>query len=147
MSLAVRIARIGRHDLPLPDYRTEGAAGMDIRACLSTPIELVSGECRAVPTGFSLEIPAGFEVQLRARSGLALHHGIGLANGIGTVDSDYRGEVAVILINLGKAPVTIAHGDRIAQAVLAPVTRCLWQEVETLSTSDRGIGGFGSTGR
>lgn len=146
MSVELRIARIGRHDLPLPDYQTPGAAGMDVRACLVAPVTLAPGTRQAIPTGFSFEIPDGFEVQLRGRSGLALRHGIGLANGIGTIDSDYRGEIAVLLINLGNAPVTVSHGDRIAQAVLAPVARCKWREVSDLSHSMRGAGGFGSTG-
>ena len=134
--------------LPLPDYATAGAAGADIRADLrGGEMTLAPGEVALVPTGLRLQIPEGWEVQLRARSGLALRHGIGLANGVGTIDADYRGPLGVILVNLGGAAFTVAHGDRIAQAVLAPVWRARFREVAALDDTARGSGGFGSTGR
>ncbi|MEM9198507.1 MAG: dUTP diphosphatase [Pseudomonadota bacterium] len=146
MNRSLRIARVGLHDLGLPAYQTAGAAGLDLQACLPAPITLAPLARHAVPTGFAVEIPSGFELQIRARSGLALRHGLTLVNGVGTIDSDYRGELAVLLVNLGAGPVTIAHGDRIAQAVLAPVTRILWEECADLSETVRGPNGFGSTG-
>lgn len=134
--------------LPLPDYATAGAAGADIRADLrGGEMTLAPGEVALVPTGLRLQIPEGWEVQLRARSGLALRHGIGLANGVGTIDADYRGPLGVILVNLGAVPFTLHHGDRIAQAVLAPVWRARFREVAALDDTARGSGGFGSTGR
>ena len=134
--------------LPLPDYATAGAAGADVRADLrGGEMTLAPGEVALVPTGLRLQIPEGWEVQLRARSGLALRHGIGLANGVGTIDADYRGPLGVILVNLGGAAFTVAHGDRIAQAVLAPVWRARFREVAALDDTARGSGGFGSTGR
>ncbi|MBV0891997.1 dUTP diphosphatase [Paracoccus sp. Z118] len=134
--------------LPLPDYATAGAAGADFRADLGGgTLRLARGGIALVPTGLRMQIPEGWEVQLRARSGLALRHGIGLANGIGTIDADYRGPVGVILINLGPEDFTVHHGDRIAQAVLAPVHRARFALAEALDGSARGEGGFGSTGR
>lgn len=134
--------------LPLPSYETAGAAGADIRADLGGgALEIAPGRIALVPTGLRMQIPDGWEVQLRARSGLALRHGLTLANGIGTIDSDYRGPVGVILVNLGAAPAIIRHGDRIAQAVAAPVRRARFAEVAALESSGRGAGGFGSTGR
>ena len=134
--------------LPLPDYATAGAAGADIRADLrGGEMTLAPGEVALVPTGLRLQIPEGWEVQLRARSGLALRHGVGLANGVGTIDADYRGPLGVILVNLGAVPFTLHHGDRIAQAVLAPVWRARFREVAALDDTARGSGGFGSTGR
>lgn len=132
-------------DLPLPAYATAGAAGMDVVA--AEDVVLAPGERRAVPTGFALAIPAGFEVQIRPRSGLALKHGITCLNSPGTIDSDYRGEVKVILANLGSEPFAIARGDRIAQLVTARVEQTHWVESEALDTTIRGQGGFGSTGR
>ncbi|QDL91612.1 dUTP diphosphatase [Paroceanicella profunda] len=143
----VRITRIGEHDLPLPAYETAGAAGMDLRACLATPMSLAPGARAVVPTGFRLAIPPGYELQVRPRSGLALKHGISMPNSPGTIDSDYRGELGVLMINHGTEPFPVAHGDRIAQAVLAPVSRCAWVEVESLDDTARGAGGFGSTGQ
>jgi dUTP pyrophosphatase len=138
-------------DLPLPAYESEGAAGMDI--CANLPADrraagmtIEAGARMLVPTGIALEIPPGHEVQLRPRSGLALRDGITLLNAPGTIDSDYRGEIGVILINHGDRPVTIGHGARVAQMVLAPVTRIRWRGTEALSESHRGSGGFGSTG-
>ena len=132
--------------IDLPAYATSGAAGMDICAANDADIMLEAGERCAVPTGFAMAIPDGFEAQIRPRSGLALKHGISIANAPGTIDSDYRGEIAVIIINLGSAPFTIARGMRIAQMVIAPVTRGQFTEVAELDDSDRGVGGFGSTG-
>ena len=139
-----RLANGGGIDLPV--YATSGAAGMDICAANEADIVLAAGERCAVPTGFAMAIPDGFEAQIRPRSGLALKHGISVANAPGTIDSDYRGEIAVIIINLGNAPFTITRGMRIAQMVIAPVTRGQFAEVADLDDSDRGEGGFGSTG-
>ena len=137
--------------LGLPSYATGGAAGADIRANLP-PANRVDGVVLAplqravVPAGFALEIPDGFEVQIRPRSGLALRHGITVANGPGTIDSDYRGPLGVLLVNLGAAPYVVRHGDRIAQMIVAPVLRARFEVAADLSPSVRGAGGFGSTG-
>ena len=133
--------------LPLPSYATVDAAGLDLLAAVAEPIELAPGARRLVPTGISIALPPGYEAQLRPRSGLALKHGVTLLNSPGTIDADYRGEVGVILINLGEAPFRLQRGDRIAQLVIAPVARLAWRESETLPESTRGAGGFGSTGR
>jgi dUTP pyrophosphatase len=138
-------------DIPLPSYETAGAAGADIRANLSvadraTGLTLQPMERQIVPTGFRVAIPPGFEVQIRPRSGLALKHGITLPNTPGTIDSDYRGPLGVALVNLGDRPYTIAHGDRIAQMIVAPVVQAGFAVVTVLSATDRGEGGFGSTG-
>ena len=135
-------------DLPLPAYETAGAAGMDLRAAVDEhePILLRPGARAAVPTGLAFALPDGFEGQVRPRSGLAARHGVTQVNTPGTIDSDYRGEVKVILINLGEEDFTIRRGDRIAQLVIAPVTQALWTEVESLDETARGAGGFGSTG-
>ena len=135
-------------DLALPSYATEGAAGMDLYAALPAgePRVLLPGERALISTGLRIAVPSGFEAQVRARSGLALRHGIALVNGPGTIDSDYRGLVQVLLINLGEEPVTFHRGDRIAQLVVAPVTRAVWSVSERLDETDRGSGGFGSTG-
>lgn len=130
--------------LPLPAYATAGAAGMDVVA--AEAVVLAPGARHAVATGFAMAIPPGYEVQVRPRSGLALKHGITCLNTPGTIDSDYRGEVKVILANLGDAPFTVARGDRIAQLVPAPVQHAALEEVGTLDETARGIGGFGSTG-
>ena len=132
-------------NLPLPRYATEGAAGMDVVA--AEDLTLVPGARRAVATGFAMAIPAGYEVQVRPRSGLALKHGITCLNTPGTIDSDYRGEIKVILANLGNEDFPIARGDRIAQLVPAPVQRADLDEVTSLDQTTRGAGGFGSTGR
>ena len=131
--------------LPLPAYATAGAAGMDVVA--AEALVLAPGARHAVATGFAMAIPAGFEVQVRPRSGLALKHGITCLNTPGTIDSDYRGEVKVILANLGDEPFAIARGDRIAQLVPAPVQRAALEEMVSLDETERGSGGFGSTGR
>ena len=133
--------------LPLPRYASDGAAGCDLHAAVDEPILLAPGDRAAIPTGIALAIPEGFEGQVRARSGLALRHGIACVNAPGTIDSDYRGEVKVILGNLGREPFEIRRGDRIAQIVFAPVVRAEIQKVDELSDSARGPGGFGSTGR
>lgn len=135
--------------LQLPAYETSGSAGMDVRAAVpeAEPMVLKPGERAMVPTGLSVAIPEGFEIQVRPRSGLAAKHGLTCLNTPGTIDSDYRGEIKVILINLSQEAFTIQRGERIAQLVLAPVTRLAWQEVEALDETARGAGGFGSTGR
>lgn len=130
----------------LPSYQTAGAAGADVCACLSQPIVLEPGARAMVPTGLSFEIPYGYEIQVRPRSGLAAKNGVTVLNSPGTIDSDYRGEVKVILINLGSEPFAIAHGDRIAQLIVAPVEQAQFHVVESLSSTQRGQGGFGSTG-
>nr|WP_281502626.1 dUTP diphosphatase [Aliiroseovarius sp. F47248L] len=138
--------------ISLPTYETSGSAGADLRANLpdvdrKSGLTLAPLERRIVPTGLRVEIPKGYEMQIRPRSGLAAKHGITLANAPGTIDSDYRGPLGVILINLGPEPFTIGHGDRIAQAVIAPVVQADYVQVDTLSDTARGVGGFGSTGR
>lgn len=144
--ISIRILRLPNGEgLPLPSYATAGAAGMDVVAAEALTLE--PGTRAAVATGFALGIPDGYEVQVRPRSGLALKHGITCLNTPGTVDSDYRGEVKVILINLGEAPFVIARGDRIAQLVPAPVQRATLDHVDALDDTARGDGGFGSTGR
>lgn len=151
--VTIRILRAPQADpdLPLPRYETSGAAGADIRADLHARhpngLTLAPGERCAIPTGLCIAIPKTHEVQIRPRSGLALRHGLSLVNSPGTIDSDYRGEVKVIAINLGQDALHIAHGDRIAQMVVAPVVQADWQEVDALDDTDRGAGGFGSTGR
>ena len=132
-----------------PAYQSAQAAGLDLSACLpeNTPVELKPGAIALIPCGFAMAIPEGFEAQVRPRSGLATKHGISMPNTPGTIDSDYRGEVKVPLINLGKEPFTITHGTRIAQMVIAPVARAIVEEVTTLDDTQRGAGGFGSTGR
>ena len=132
--------------LDLPAYATPGAAGMDAVAALTDPLVLAPGDRVAVPTGLAMAIPDGFEIQVRPRSGLAFKHGLTVANAPGTIDADYRGEVKVLLINLGSDPVTITRGMRIAQLVPAAVTRATLVVVETLDDTARGVGGFGSTG-
>ena len=130
----------------LPQYETAGAAGMDIRAYLDEPVTINPGERALVPTGIFMEIPEGYEVQIRARSGLAIKKGIGLVNGIGTIDSDYRGEVKVPLINWGQEPFTVSNGERIAQMVAAAYIKAEIEPAEELSETERGAGGFGHTG-
>lgn len=145
--MTLRIFRLPEADgLPLPAYETAGAAGMDLRAAVSDDLILQAGSRTAIPTGLIMEIPEGFEGQVRPRSGLALKHGITCLNSPGTIDSDYRGEVKVILANFGQEPVTISRGMRIAQLVIAPVTRMEIVETQTVDETSRGSGGFGSTG-
>jgi dUTP pyrophosphatase len=141
----IRLKRLPHGEgLPLPSYATDGAAGLDVVA--AEEMVLQPGARHAVATGFAIAIPAGYEIQVRPRSGLALKHGITCLNTPGTIDSDYRGEVKVILANLGAEPFPISRGDRIAQLVPAPVLRARFAEVEELDDTDRGTGGFGSTG-
>ena len=143
----IEITRLAHaKDLPLPSYETDGSAGMDIRAAVDTAITINPGSRALVPSGFKMALPMGYEAQIRPRSGLALKKGISLPNTPGTIDADYRGEVGVILINLGEDPFVIERGDRIAQMVIAPVTRGVWAEVDHLDETERGEGGFGSTG-
>lgn len=145
--VAVAIARLPHgSDLDLPAYQSDGAAGMDLLAAIDKAITIEPSEHRLVPTGISIALPAGYEAQVRPRSGLALKHAISVLNAPGTIDADYRGEVGVILINLGNRPVTIQPKTRIAQLVVAPVSRVVWNETAPLDASDRGDGGFGSTG-
>jgi dUTP pyrophosphatase len=147
MAVIVKLRRVGDRGEPLdlPRYETAGAAGLDLRA--DVEVALAPGERRLVPTGLAVEIPQGFEGQVRPRSGLAVKHGVGMVNAPGTIDSDYRGEVGVVLVNHGQAPVAFARGERIAQLVVAPVVQAELVLVDALSASDRGAGGFGSTGR
>lgn len=133
-------------NLPVPFYQTPESAGMDLYAAVSETLILDPGMRALIPTGFAMALPPGYEAQVRPRSGLALKKGISVINTPGTVDADYRGEVGVILVNLGQDPVEINRGDRIAQMIIAPVVQAQWQIVEDLSETDRGAGGFGSTG-
>ena len=143
----IHIKRLRKDPLvTLPQYMTEASSGMDLFACLQKEVILEPGERRLVPTGVSVAIPEGFEGQVRPRSGLAIHHGIGVINAPGTIDADYRGEVAVLLINFGSEPFTVRHGDRIAQMIISRVFRASWQEVEDLPPTQRQGGGFGHTG-
>lgn len=144
--VTVRVRRLANgHDLELPAYASTGASGADVRAAEEV-VDLGPGERVAVATGLAIEVPEGFEVQVRPRSGLALRQGLTVLNAPGTVDSDYRGEVKVILVNLGTEPVSIRRGDRIAQLVVAPVCRAEFSAAAALADSERGGGGFGSTG-
>lgn len=133
-------------DLPLPSYESDAAAGMDLRAALSATVILKPGERALLPTGLKMALPSGYEAQIRPRSGLAFKHGITMLNSPGTIDSDYRGEVKVIAINHGDRPFEVTHGDRIAQMVIAPVSRVRVHEAQTLEDTERNEGGFGSTG-
>ena len=142
----VLIARSGRaKDFPLPEYATPASAGVDLRASEARVIP--PGGRALVPTGLRIALPEGYEAQVRPRSGLALKHGVTLPNSPGTIDADYRGEIGVILMNLGQEPFVVEPGDRIAQMVVAPVARVAWSEAEALDATERGAGGFGSTGR
>ncbi len=133
--------------LPLPSYATAGAAGMDLLAAIDQPVIIAPAGRALIPTGIAIALPAGFEMQIRPRSGLALKHGITLPNTPGTIDEDYRGEIQVILLNASDETFTVTRGMRIAQAVIAPVFHAAWTEVENLDETERGAGGFGSTGR
>jgi dUTP pyrophosphatase len=147
LSVRVAVTRLphGR-DLALPAYATDGAAGLDLLAAVAEPVTLAPGARALIPTGIAVALPRGYELQVRPRSGLALRHGIVLPNSPGTIDEDYRGEIGVIMLNAGTETFTVTRGLRIAQAVLAPVTRLAWDEVDTLDVTARGAGGFGSTG-
>lgn len=143
----IRIRCLVAPGASLPEYATEGAAGADLRAFVESPVRLAPGARAAVPTGLRIELPRGYEAQVRPRSGLALSKGVTCLNTPGTIDSDYRGEVKVILVNLGAEDVEIAPGERIAQMVIAPVTRGEFAPVDAIGETNRGSGGFGSTGR
>jgi dUTP pyrophosphatase len=136
----------GCEDLPLPEYQTPHASGMDLYAALTEPLVLAPGERALVPTGLRIALPPGVEAQIRPRSGLAIRNGVSMVNTPGTIDADYRGEIRVIMINLGQEPFTIRRGDRIAQMVIAPVLQAVWNPVERLDDTSRGDGGFGHTG-
>jgi dUTP pyrophosphatase len=145
VTIQVRVLPHGE-GLPLPAYATEGAAGMDLLAAVAAPVTVDPGKRALIPTGLAIALPPGFEMQVRPRSGLALRNGIVLPNSPGTIDEDYRGEVQVILLNAGDAPFIVERGMRIAQAVVAPVVRAEWREVDSLDDTARSTGGFGSTG-
>ncbi len=143
----VRVARVaGSEDLPLPSYATAGSAGLDLAAAVDGDLVLEPGARALIPTGVRIALPAGYEAQVRPRSGLALRSGVLLPNAPGTIDADYRGEIAVILLNAGHEPFTVRRGDRVAQLVVAPVTRAVLVEVASLVKTARGAGGFGHTG-
>ncbi len=146
--VAVTVKRLPHAEgLDLPQYATEQSAGVDLRAAVGEPVTLNPGERRLIPTGLAIALPSDFEAQVRPRSGLALKHGVTVLNSPGTIDADYRGEIGVILVNLGQEPFTIERGERIAQMVVAPVRQLAWSEASDLEESARGAGGFGSTGR
>ncbi len=150
MTTELRIRRLPHFDgLELPAYQTEGSAGMDVRAAVpeDAPVRLAPGQRAMIPTGIAMAVPRGFECQVRPRSGLAVKHGISCVNTPGTIDSDYRGEVHVVLVNLGQEPFEVRRGERIAQLVIARYERVTVTPVEALDETDRGAGGFGSTGR
>ena len=147
VSVRVQVRRLPHGaDLPLPEPATAGSAGLDLRACLGEALSIAPGKRALIPTGIAVALPQGYEAQVRPRSGLALRTGLTLLNSPGTVDADYRGEVQVLVINLGDDPVVLERGDRIAQLVVQPVPRVEWEEVEALPVSVRGAGGFGHTG-
>ena len=145
-AVELRFLRL-HHGAQLPAYQSENAAGLDLHACLEASVTISPGDIVMIPCGFAMAIPHGYEAQVRPRSGLATKHGIGMPNSPGTVDSDYRGEMKVPLVNLGRAPFVVEHGMRVAQMVIAPVARATVCVVEELDGTARGVGGFGSTGR
>ena len=143
----IRVRRLSHGEgLPLPHYASEQAAGMDLRAAVEETVVLEPGERLLIPTGFAMALPSGYEAQVRPRSGLALKHGVTVLNAPGTIDADYRGEVCVILVNHGDMPFPISRGDRIAQMIVAPFSQAVWRECEELPETERGSGGFGSSG-
>jgi dUTP pyrophosphatase len=147
MTIQIAVRRLPHHaELPLPGYATAGAAGMDLLAAVAAPVTIDPGKRALIPTGIAIALPPGYELQIRPRSGLALRHGIVLPNSPGTIDEDYRGEIQVIVLNASDAPFVVERGARIAQAVLAPVVRARWHEVDNLQVTGRNEGGFGSTG-
>lgn len=147
MSITTAVVKLPHaQDLPLPAYGTPESAGCDLLAAIDASMIIAPGKRALIPTGLKMMLPDGYEAQVRPRSGLALKHGITVLNTPGTIDADYRGEVGVILVNLGEEDFTVTRGMRIAQMVIAPVTQTRWQEVTSLETSERGEGGFGSTG-
>lgn len=143
----IKVRIINQSPNSLPEYATEGSAGMDLRANLASPLVLRPMERQLVPTGLFIELPIGYEAQVRPRSGMAIKHGITCLNSPGTIDSDYRGELKIILINLSTEAQTLHPGDRIAQMVVSPVTRVAWEEVEEINKTARAAGGFGHTGK
>ena len=148
--LEIRFRRLRPHkdaDIPLPQYMTPGAAGMDLAVALDTPLVLAPGDITLLPTGLAMALPSGYEAQIRPRSGLAVRHGIGLINAPGTIDADYRGEIKIAAINFGKSPYTFRRGDRVAQMVIHSVCRPRITVVESLEETDRNCGGFGHTGK
>jgi len=147
MSEKIKVKIINQSSNALPEYATEGSAGMDIRAHLEAPVVLQPLERQLIPTGLFMELPTGYEGQIRPRSGLAIKHGITCLNTPGTIDSDYRGEVKIILINLSQEPQTLHPGDRIAQMVVSPVMQVRWEAVEVIGETGRNAGGFGHTGK
>ncbi len=146
--MTVRISHTdyGSNDLQIPEYATEGAAGMDVCAAVNSDVQIAPFETKLIPTGFSIELPQGYEAQIRPRSGLALKNQVGILNSPGTIDSDYRGEVKILLTNFGKDPFTVKRGDRIAQMIIHRYTRVEWERVDQVNTTPRGSGGFGHTG-
>ena len=145
--VTLRVKRLdGNEDMALPSYETDGASGLDLRAAVDGELTLHPGEIRLVPTGLAISLPLGYEAQIRPRSGLALKQGVGMVNTPGTIDSDYRGEIGLVLINWGKSPFVIKRGDRIAQMVVTRVSRAQVLEVDRLETTERGEGGFGHSG-
>jgi dUTP pyrophosphatase len=145
--VTLRVKRLdGNHDIALPSYETDGASGLDLRAAVDGDLTLHPGDVRLVPTGLAIALPLGYEAQIRPRSGLALKHGVGMVNSPGTIDSDYRGEIGLVLINWGKTPFVVKRGDRIAQMVVTRVSRAKVLEVGGLETTARGEGGFGHSG-
>ena len=145
-SVRIPLVRLGAASMPLPEYFSAGAAGMDLAASLPEPFELGAGQFHLIPCGFAIALPAGLEAQVRPRSGLASRHGVTVLNSPGTIDSDYRGEVKVLLVNLGQEPFAITRGLRIAQLVVAPLVEVHFVETDALAATARGSGGFGSTG-
>jgi len=148
-AIQIKFKRLNKNleHIPLPSYATEGSAGLDIYAALDIPMTVLRGSIEMVPTNISVEIPEGYEIQVRPRSGLAAKHGIGILNSPGTIDSDYRGEIKIIIINFGKEDFIIQPAERIAQLVLSKVYRAKFIETEELNNTQRGVGGFGHTGR
>jgi len=145
--IEIKVKRLpGSEDLPLPRYESDGSSGMDLRAAVKEPIVLNPGEIKLIPTGIAISLPLGYEAQIRPRSGLAWNHGVGMVNSPGTIDSDYRGEIGVILVNWGTTPFVVTRGQRIAQMVISKVYRACLKEVSVLDETKRGKGGFGHTG-
>ncbi len=144
--ISIHVKRLKSQSIPLPRYMTEGSSGMDLFACLDEEVTLGPGERRLIPTGISVAIPEGFEGQVRPRSGLAVRNGMGILNAPGTIDADYRGEIAVVLINLGNESFTVRQGDRIAQLIISRVFKAVWEETDELPPTLRQGGGFGHTG-
>jgi dUTP pyrophosphatase len=145
--IILQVKRLSNNtDLPLPSYQSDGSSGLDLQAAVNKALTLQPGDIELVPTGLSISLPEGYEAQIRPRSGLALKHGLAFVNAPGTIDADYRGEIGVIAINMGKNPLTIKRGERIAQMVIQKVSRAIVEEVDELDTTKRGTGGFGHSG-